>query len=259
MRSVKAIFASKLYKSSNRKDHIKAQLQDPMNSELIQQLRSYLDEDYQKPEYVEPDYDEPAPVAEAPSETERTTSETSDTAPAVVHSTPAAPAFTNTGSNGKFDPPDLDRPENNEPVDDNRPADVPKSDDVPEVTEPEASAKVQEQPAPKEDASQSTKVKVTSSIQLMHDLNSEIEHIKGTLNANSDTAGVNRILLKDQELWVYYNDDINLNNVMGPAIELLNASGFTYLSFNRLARSDNAIVFEVHLVSTRVIQPASAL
>ena len=259
MRSVKAIFASKLYKSSNRKDHIKTQLQDPMNAELIQQLRSYLDEDYQKPEYVEPDYDEPAPAAEAPSKPEQTTAETSDTAPAVVHSIPAAPAFTNTGSNGKFDPPDLDKPENNEPVDDNKPADVPKADDVPEVAEPETSAEVQEQPAPKEDASQSTKVKVTSSIQLMHDLNSEIEHIKGTLNVNSDTAGVNRILLKDQELWVYYNDDINLNNVMGPAIELLNASGFTYLSFNRLARSDNAIVFEVHLVSTRVIQPASAL
>lgn len=259
MRSVKAIFASKLYKSSNRKDHIKAQLQDPMNAELIQQLRSYLDEDYQKPEYVEPDYDESALVAEAPSEPEQTTAETSDTVPAVVHSAPAAPAFTNTGSNGKFDPPDLDKPENNEPIDDNRPADVPKADDVSEVTEPEAPVEAPEQPAPKEDASQSTKVKVTSSIQLMHDLNSEIEHIKGTLNVNSDTAGVNRILLKDQELWVYYNDDINLNNVMGPAIELLNASGFTYLSFNRLARSDNAIVFEVHLVSTRVIQPASAL
>lgn len=259
MRSVKAIFASKLYKSSNRKDHIKAQLQDPMNAELVQQLRSYLDEDYQKPEYVEPDYGESAPAVESPAEPEQTTAEISDTAPTVVHTVPAAPAFTNTGSNGKFDPPDLDKPEVSEPVDESKPADAPTEDEVPEASEPEAPAEVPEQPASKEDASQSTKVKVTSSIQLMHDLNSEIEHIKGTLNVNSDTAGVNRILLKDQELWVYYNDDINLNNVMGPAIELLNASGFTYLSFNRLARSDNAIVFEVHLVSTRVIQPASAL
>lgn len=259
MRSVKAIFASKLYKSSNRKDHIKAQLQDPMNTELIQQLRSYLDEDYQKPEYVEPDHDEPAPAVESPAESEQTTAEVSDTAPAVIHSTPAAPAFTNTGSNGKFDPPDLDRPESDEHVDESKPVDAPKTDEIPEASEPEALVEVPEQPALEEDASQSTKVKVTSSIQLMHDLNSEIEHIKGTLNVNSDTAGVNRILLKNQELWVYYSDDINLNNVMGPAIELLNASGFTYLSFNRLARSDNAIVFEVHLVSTRVIQPASAL
>ena len=257
---MKAIFASKLYKSSNRKDHIKAQLQDPMNAELVQQLRSYLDEDYQKSGYVEPDYDEPAPAVESPAEPEQSTAETSDAAPAVIHSTPAAPAFTNTGSNGKFDPPDLDKPETNESVDENKPVDAPKADDASESTEPETPAEeIPEPAAPKEDVSQSTKVKVTSSIQLMHDLNSEIEHIKGTLNVNSDTAGVNRILLKDQELWVYYNDDINLNNVMGPAIELLNASGFTYLSFNRLARSDNAIVFEVHLVSTRVIQPASAL
>ena len=38
---------------------------------------------------------------------------------------------------------------------------------------------------------------------------------------------------------------MNLNNVMGSVIELVSALGYANLEFNRLARSDNAIVFQI--------------
>ena len=74
--------------------------------------------------------------------------------------------------------------------------------------------------------------------------------IKGTLNVRQDTAGVNRVQIKNDELWIYYNDDINLNNVMANVISVLNAANYQYFEFNRLARTDNAIVFAISLENT---------
>ena len=72
--------------------------------------------------------------------------------------------------------------------------------------------------------------------------------IKGTLNVRDDTKGVSRIFVKDKELWIYYQDKINLNSVMEPVIEVLNGTGFTNLEFNRLARTENAIVFDISCI-----------
>ena len=80
--------------------------------------------------------------------------------------------------------------------------------------------------------------------------------IKGLLNAKADTAGVVRVNVKNDEVWVYYNDDTNLNNVMTPALESLNAASYAYLIFNRLARTDNAIVFTLSINDTdAVVKP----
>jgi len=81
----------------------------------------------------------------------------------------------------------------------------------------------------------------------LDDLVSECEIIKGTLNAREDTKGVNRLQVKEDELWIYYNDDVNLNDTMVEVIGVLNSTGYTYLKFNRLARSNNAIVFDICL------------
>lgn len=73
-----------------------------------------------------------------------------------------------------------------------------------------------------------------------------------------DTCGVDRVQFKDDEVWVYYNDKINLNNVMSVVIEVLNAANYTYLEFNRLARSDNAMVFQIIFNdSNKEVNPAS--
>ena len=44
---MKAIYSCKLYKASKRKDKIRAAIADPLNTELVTQLRSYLDDDFQ--------------------------------------------------------------------------------------------------------------------------------------------------------------------------------------------------------------------
>ena len=77
-------------------------------------------------------------------------------------------------------------------------------------------------------------------------LDLEVKSVKGLLNANSSTSGVSRVSVRDdKELWVYYNDNVNLNDVMVNVIEFVNASGYSYLEFNRLARSENAVVFVI--------------
>lgn len=74
----------------------------------------------------------------------------------------------------------------------------------------------------------------------------EVDDIKMMLNSDSITEGVTRVRTKgENEVWVYYNDNVNLNDVMVPVIEQMNRPGYTYLEFNRLARSDNAIVFVI--------------
>lgn len=248
---LKAIFASKLYKASPRKDHIKAQLSDPINKELVQQLRSYLDEEYLQPDFTDnsgvsvqgPDDDFDMDTGTGPSTS-------APSGPSGRYSSgggSGVPGLTyeNEGSDGEFDAPESEDGSDNTSEPD---VDVPglniedESDDSTDVQEDE----------PVEQSK-----KVTASKNIVNDLSSAVEQIKGTLNAQIETSGVNRILVKDkQELWVYYNDDINLNNVMGPVIELLNAAGFTYLAFNRLARSDNAIVFEIQLISTNTVEAA---
>lgn len=81
-----------------------------------------------------------------------------------------------------------------------------------------------------------------------------IDSLKGLLNADANTTGVNYGKIKNNEVWLYYDDSINLNDVMSAVIETLNAAAYTYLEFNRLARSDNAIVFEI-LQSPKDVQP----
>ena len=110
---------------------------------------------------------------------------------------------------------------------------------------------VNNEPSSSEEVESSQAVKASSGTPLpttdvTDHLDLEVESIKGTLNSKDDTSGVSRVGVKDdKEVWVYYNDNVNLNDVMVPVIEQMNASGYNYLEFNRLARSDNAVVFVV--------------
>lgn len=85
--------------------------------------------------------------------------------------------------------------------------------------------------------------------------------IMGMLNAKDDTSGVIRVNVKNNdEVWIHYNDSVNLNDVMVSVIEQLNRPGYTYLEFNRLARSENAVVFVVLREDTdRSKKPESSL
>lgn len=232
---MQAIFSSKLYRSSRRQDKIRAAMANPINQELMQQLRVYLDDEYQTPEYLDP---------------ESATEDKQDVSPSKSKESLDRP-HVHKDSQSLHKPPE--------------PTDTSLVDDIEELEglkDPEAAEPAE---LDAQDVSESTKVTRSADSAIVSqtvlypgvrysgtDFSSMVNEIKGLLNLKDDTAGVNRILIKNNEMWIYYEDKINLNNVMSSVIESLSAANYAYLlDFNRLARTDNAIVFElVQNVST---------
>lgn len=233
-----AIFASKLFRSSTRQDKIRAALADPVNMELVQQLRSYLDEPYQKMGLMDLHPEEPkTDTSEAPAQGEA--EKESSSSPESSSSSPthtSAPSHVSGPNSDPMDIPGLN-------IEDET------SSDEPPASESSESSSNEESAPPEEPVAESTRI--TSST----DIQDTIEQLKGSINMRQETSGVNRILKKEDEIWIYYEDKVNLNNVMGPVIELVNALGYSNLEFNRLARSDNAIVFQMYESSTEVMEP----
>lgn len=217
---MKAIFASKMYKATKNKDKIKAALADPVNKELVKQLRSYLDDEYQKAEYVDPDIQSEAETTEDVSE------ET------------IGPSRSHRGDSSDRSTP---RPNHNlsqhiQPEDEGDLRDRESELGTDEVDEAEIGV---------EESTHSSGSSINASTRLTVDIASQIDSVAGLLNSRQDTCGVCRIIVKDDEVWLHYNDNTNLNNVMEPVIALLNASDYSCLDFNRLARTENAIVFSI--------------
>lgn len=235
--SLKAIYTCKMYRSSNRKDKIKAAMNNPLNKELVQQLKEYLDYE------VTPDEPEvEVKSKEINPENNKQPSSTPSHAP-VSHTSPSARPATDAMLDGMF----VDEDDKEEHI---------TPDDVVDDTEDTVDTESNE--GTDDEIKESVEVNscsITSSTDVVCNAADRVNEIKGALNAREDTAGINRIICKNNEMWVYYNDSINLNNVMGPVIELLNASNYTYLEFNRLARSDNAIVFQINDSITEPVKP----
>lgn len=245
---MKAIFASKLYKASSHKDKIKAALKDPINKELVQQLSEYLDEPEMAngaPDDVE--VNGKHGKVDAPSPKDRTISRGGPSGGSAAMKADHLADLEQRLSGGE---PEGDSEEFN--PEDQEGGQV---EDIPEEEVPVEEVPVEEEANEPEKAETTSSTKIKKSVFAGKHIEREVlsqavEEIKGTLNARADTAGVNRAMVKENELWIYYNDDINLNNVMGPVIELLNAANYYYLEFNRLARSDNAIVLQVSFMDT---------
>lgn len=234
MHQTSAIFASKLFKTSSRKDKIRAAYLDPMNAELVKQIDSYVDPEYRK--YTESELDNTSKNL-SDNEDDNQTSSGSDSQlfsgggsfsgrggslPGMI--TDDSDESSDEGFDG-----DLDGELNDSASEGSDDLDNESSDDL------------------NNDIEESTKITAST----CHDVSSELDIIKGTLNAVSDTSGVIRILVKEKELWIYYNDKINLNDVMLNVIDSLHNAGYNYLEFSRLARSDNAVVFDIFESSTR--------
>lgn len=222
---IDAIYTSKLYRASKRKSAIVAAANNPINTELVTQLADALSLVYKKEEYL---VDKEAEAAKAEARKEREAEEAAE---------PAAPADSADSTPAS------------------KPAHKPShlADSFRKAAEHEAEAQeaavpapeAPEEPADVENSTSAEGTPITAARLLVTDMKQVVDQIKSLLNLQDTTTGVNRILVKDSELWVYYNDNINLNNVMADAIEALNAAGYTYLEFNRLARSDNAMVFQI--------------
>lgn len=230
-KSRNAIMASKMFKASPRQKEILAAIDSEDNVELVQQLDEYLDDEYQ--------------ILKQASETQfsEETSETIEDTPDIDDTSDSSPSRTSGPAPAKFTP-------NNESLMDKHGDELEElENDIPDELENSS-----DEPEKKEEPNASVQAKgkpivadtiVNPFVDLYASLNGIANEIKGTLNARQDTIGVNRVQIKNDELWIYYNDDINLNNVMANVINLLNIANYKYFEFNRLARTDNAIVFTI--------------
>ena len=223
---VEPIFSSKLFAVSSRKAEIRAAASNPINQNLMQQLSTALDKSYQKAEYLLDEEDQEKlrqeqtePVDTEVDETEESEVTEETGAEPKEHSAPPAKP---SNLHSKFKEAEKNMSEN-EP---SEPADGALADTGSVDTKMEAATDI-------DNGIEDNGIQDTKSI---------ADSVKSALNDNAETAGVSRTAVKDDELWVYYEDSINLNKVMASAIETLNTLGYG-LEFNRLARSDNAIVF----------------
>lgn len=184
---VNYIYGAKLFRSSCRKEHIKANMANPINTELVTQLSSMIDT-------VDDDTDEDI-VDPIPEDADSTVEE-----PDMVDDEDTDPADSNDEIEDDSSASEEDFPEAAEPQSDNIDADDPTVDDI--------------------------------------------DRLEAALNSNSNTQGVIRCAEKDDEIWVYYNDDINISKILPDIMDELDANNITDISFSRIARSNNAIVFD---------------
>lgn len=231
------IYSSKLYVTSTRKDRIHAAMQDPINAELVQQLEEYLSDDAK----VELEH----AVAEEKADKQAESNASNDSNNSISDSDSAS-SSSRSGGGSSFTPSHF----SGSPIDDFGDDELADIDIPDDVGSEESAPEPTEAPEPVESVTQEGRP-ITSSTAIiwttLDDVVSETDTIKGTLNAREDTKGVTRLQVSDHELWIYYNDDSNLNDKMIEVISVLNSIGYTYLKFNRLARSNNAIVFDILL------------
>ena len=223
---VEPIFSSKLFAVSSRKAEIRAAASNPINQNLMQQLSTALDKSYQKAEYLLDEEDQ-----------EKLRQEQTESAEPEVEETEESEVTEETGAEPKEHSAPPAKPSNLH----SRFKEAEKNMSEDEPSEPAEGA-------PTDTGSVDTKMEAATDIDNgiedngIQDTKSIADSVKAALNDNTETAGVSRTAVKDDEIWVYYEDSINLNKVMASAIETLNTLGY-WLEFNRLARSDNAIVF----------------
>lgn len=223
MEASKILCSSRVFKTSKNRARLLAAMQNPINSELIAQLADAVDvpESVSKPE--------------APKETETVEDKSNETEAKVpARSEPKEAAHRPTPA--KFTPSEAT----------SRPSEKP-SEPSEEPQEPEE--KNDQEAAPAEVKSSTA---VTAATRAKPDLKSELLTLKGTLQSREDLAGVSRVVAanNESEVWVYYNDTVNLNSIMWKAVEIIAEAGFWYLRFNRLARTENAIVFDLDYTAT---------
>lgn len=214
--------SSKLFQSYSpiHQDKIRAAAQDPMNVELVKQLVAYLDKDYQKPEYTNPKaLQDKAPELTTPKDDTPLDSEPEFNAgrpSGHPMSGPSSTPFTDAVIEDEADQGDTDLADANNNSDVVEPPSESSSDEISEATDVDS------------------------------DMTKDYQQLKSILQSSDSTAGVSRIATKGNEVWIYYIDRINLNNIMGNVVDTLAQHHYDELDFNRLARMDNAMVFVIH-------------
>lgn len=210
---MKIIYSSKLYKASSRKDKIRANINNPINVELVQQIADYVDAN--EPKQLDTKVNEPSESVVKRSD----------------HPAPNRGADKiNHSSESDVSPSDDIEPMPGLIADDKTISDEPQ----PAQPEDEPAEEINESEKLTDDTVQGVEG-ICSSI--------DINQIKDELNDSPLTEGVIRVANKAREIWVYFNDNTNLNDIMVNVIDSIFSRYGAQLEFNRLARSENAMVF----------------
>lgn len=254
---MKAIFACKLYKASKRKAKIQAALQNPVNAELVKQLDEYLGEEYRPVTKIDGNVVETVPDKDTGSNS----SSKSKRSTGHVPSGGGGLGGLSSALSGLDDEPSISEKYGDEldaegeaAFDATQGGDTSSTEDNTDDNDNATIASTKTQCTPITADTVVTKPLAENHVSL----SGLAGELKGTLNARAATAGVSRVSTKNNEIWIHYNDDINLNNVMTAVIDTLNSANYHYLIFNRLARTDNAIVFTINGNDTdNVMEPIS--
>ena len=210
---LKIIYSSKLYRASSRKDKIRANINNPINVELVQQIADYVDAN--EPKQLDTKVNEPSESVVKRSD----------------HPAPNRGADKiNHSSESDVSPSDDIEPMPGLIVDEETISDEPQ----PAQPEDESAEEINESEKLTDDTVQGVEG-ICSSI--------DINQIKDELNDSPLTEGVIRVANKAREIWVYFNDNTNLNDIMVNVIDSIFSRYGAQLEFNRLARSENAMVF----------------
>lgn len=221
---IKSITTSKLFVTSSRQRAIVAAIENPVNAELVQQLSEYLSDESKE------DLKEALQSNQLASEASASQSGDSSVDAGDTNDVDFGGADTPSSVGGPA-------PSGGNVFDDF------SFDDTGSETAADEGAPSEESAAVEESTSVSGNAILGATN--ISDISVPVTEIKGLLNANSDTCGIIRAECEDDEFWLYYADEVNLNDIMISVIEILNASGYTYLKFNRLGRSNNAIIFDI--------------
>ena len=236
--SLDIIYTSRLYRSSKLKDKITSTIDNPINTELVKQLESYIDEtslDTAENTLVELHDDDQSPEVNEDAANETVEDfETTDPHNENIF----------VDDDASDDTPTEDRTDDSDDVADDEDSDDDSLENVPGVI-------LEGQELAGDYVEAATALYSTPK---RAEFDGDVNVIKGTLNLREETSGVVRVSLDKNELWVYYNDDTNLNAVMVDVIDVIERAGYNFLKFNRLARSNNAIVFDVAKASTEVTE-----
>lgn len=220
------IQASKIYKNSKYKSRINANMESPINKELIVQLADLI-----STPTVDVSKQSPSDVSTNPIAPSDQGTENNAPMPSGEFTSNGIGSISKSASDAmnKID-------EIREDMGETEPSSEPSTEPT-ESTESETSTT--------EEVEEATKIQGKPIMAAMQStlINDSLDSIMGLLNADAETSGVIRAAITDSELWLYYNDNTNLNNVMESVISRLNSASYTTLEFNRLARSNNAMVF----------------
>ena len=229
-----SIFESKIYASlsQERKDKVKAAYLNPVNLELVQQLSTYLDEPVESdPEFNNQDTVHVNDVSKKSNENIKPRVQEGS------HSASSKARRTLPSMNKLVK--DLEDEENTNVGE----LDVEPSSTQNSVAEPDTESEPSNTTTTAQQ-SESTEASTVIKASCCNVPEVDLDTIRGTLNAREETTGVTQIRRRENEIWIYYGDKVNLNNILPITIDII-AYIDPRLEFNRLARSNNAIVFEL--------------